>query len=77
VEDAFERACGEDGLVGESELLQLAAEMGVSLQPAQARAMLIEVSRDRDDIGFSDGSAAAAQEPRIRQKDAVKLMQGQ
>ncbi len=74
VKDAFERACGDDGLLGEQELLQMAADMKVQLIPSQARAMLAEAARDSSDPGAADTASTA---PRISQQDAVKLMQGQ
>ena len=74
VKDIFERACGEDGLLGQAELLAVAAEMGVQLTAAQAKSMLAEVAMDSEHPG---AAASAPTAPRISQGDALKLMQGQ
>jgi len=74
VKDIFERTCGEDGLLGEAELLHMARGMEVQLTQAQAKSMLAEVAMDSQHAG---AAASASTAPRITQGDAVKLMHGQ
>lgn len=65
---AFERACGGDGYMGSSELLDMVDAMGVQLTAAQAEVMVEEVVKDR---------GAAGPEDRLTQQDVVRLMEGQ